>query len=318
MSVKRTTEIIEEEPPPKRSKGIRNDATYKRNVIKKSKVKGIEHTNHKGVVVNSKSIGQSCKCPMKCFNKFADDEKLIIFNKLYQLESKYEHDLYLQGLIERTPVARKRVRSPGGNNKTTSLFHFATLNQQRVQVNSDTYGNFTGYLIKVAFDQVTEKEVFHWSFVRVSKTKKKFAYAKRGSSILLTWDIENWIVLIFVNVPDIIVKVNEVSKSTVVIVIVMERNAIQHGEIEWFKISNKRMKTEPKSSVVIVGITAVAVILFVCTVGAIIENGTCANNPVLIPNISKLELGNSAQTINCTLFLWCGSLLAYFIKRLYD
>ncbi|KAF5292919.1 hypothetical protein FQA39_LY13799 [Lamprigera yunnana] len=60
MSVKSTTEIIEEEPPPKRRKGIRNDATYKRNVIKKSRVKGTEHTNHKGVVVNSKSIGQPC------------------------------------------------------------------------------------------------------------------------------------------------------------------------------------------------------------------------------------------------------------------
>ncbi|KAF5282445.1 hypothetical protein FQA39_LY17560 [Lamprigera yunnana] len=63
---------------------------------------------------------------------------------------------------------------------------------------------------------------------------------------------------------------------------------------------------------------SVAVILFVCTVGAIIENGTCANNPLSVPDITKSEFGNSAQAINCTLFLWCGSLLAYFIKRLYD
>ncbi|KAF5283840.1 hypothetical protein FQA39_LY04660 [Lamprigera yunnana] len=60
MSIKSTTEIIEEEPPPKRRKGIRNDTTYKKNVIKKSRVKGTEHTNHKGVVVNFKSIGQPC------------------------------------------------------------------------------------------------------------------------------------------------------------------------------------------------------------------------------------------------------------------
>lgn len=59
--IDRNDEIIEEQPPPKRRKGIRNDATYKRNVIKTSKVKGIPHKNHKGVAVNAKSIGEPCR-----------------------------------------------------------------------------------------------------------------------------------------------------------------------------------------------------------------------------------------------------------------
>lgn len=61
-------EIIEEEPPSNRRKGIRNDATYKRNVVKKSRVKGLEHKNHKGVVVGSKSIGQPCRYVHKNLN----------------------------------------------------------------------------------------------------------------------------------------------------------------------------------------------------------------------------------------------------------
>lgn len=54
-------EIIEEEPPSKRRKGIRNDVIYKRNIVKRARVKGLEHKNHKGTVINSKSIGQPCR-----------------------------------------------------------------------------------------------------------------------------------------------------------------------------------------------------------------------------------------------------------------
>lgn len=75
-----------------------------------------------------------CRCPMKCFSKFTDDEKLIMFNKLYQLETKDEQDIYLQGLIEKQPVARKRVRNVGGNNRAKSFYHFVSHNQQRVKV----------------------------------------------------------------------------------------------------------------------------------------------------------------------------------------
>lgn len=71
---------------------------------------------------------------MKCFNKLTDNEKLIAFNKLYQLETKDEQDIYLQSLTERQPVARKRSRNSGGYNKANSYFHFVPLNQQRVKV----------------------------------------------------------------------------------------------------------------------------------------------------------------------------------------
>ncbi|KAF5304005.1 hypothetical protein FQA39_LY01790 [Lamprigera yunnana] len=50
-----------------------------------------------------------------------------------------------------------------------------------------------------------------------------------------------------VNFPDMIVKATGVSKSTV-LRIIREGNAIHRGEIELFKISNKRMKTARKSS----------------------------------------------------------------------
>ncbi|CAH1106351.1 unnamed protein product [Psylliodes chrysocephalus] len=73
-------------------------------------------------------------CPMKCFNKLSSDEKILILNKLCQLETKDEQDIYLQGFIERRSVARKRARNPGGNSKSNTYFHFVPLNHQRVKV----------------------------------------------------------------------------------------------------------------------------------------------------------------------------------------
>ncbi|KAF5279366.1 hypothetical protein FQA39_LY05476 [Lamprigera yunnana] len=56
-----------------------------------------------------------------------------------------------------------------------------------------------------------------------------------------------------VNVPDIVVNATEVSKSIVVRIIRGEGNAIQSGEIESSKVSNKRMKSHQTHWSMIVG-----------------------------------------------------------------
>lgn len=38
-----------------------NPSGYKRNIIKKARLMGKEHTNHTGKVITSKSIGNDCR-----------------------------------------------------------------------------------------------------------------------------------------------------------------------------------------------------------------------------------------------------------------
>lgn len=45
----------------KRKKGVSNSDTYKANVIKKSKVKGLPHKNHSGKEVTERRTGLPCK-----------------------------------------------------------------------------------------------------------------------------------------------------------------------------------------------------------------------------------------------------------------
>lgn len=48
------------DPPEPIKKRQRRPETYKRNIIKKSKVKGLEHMNWKGKVVAARATGPSC------------------------------------------------------------------------------------------------------------------------------------------------------------------------------------------------------------------------------------------------------------------
>lgn len=44
----------------KRKKGIKRTAGYKRNSIKKAKVKGLEHKNHVNKLIPARRTGQEC------------------------------------------------------------------------------------------------------------------------------------------------------------------------------------------------------------------------------------------------------------------
>ncbi|GBP69397.1 hypothetical protein EVAR_54816_1 [Eumeta japonica] len=95
----------------KRSKrGISASDQYKRNVIKKARVQGKEYINHKNNQVNKVEIGPACNCKKKWYDKVTEEEdRISIFGKFYDM-SKNEQDIYLQGLIERRDVARRRSK----------------------------------------------------------------------------------------------------------------------------------------------------------------------------------------------------------------
>lgn len=45
----------------KRKKGILNTDSYKSNVVKRAKVKGIQHVNHVGKSLNARITGPDCR-----------------------------------------------------------------------------------------------------------------------------------------------------------------------------------------------------------------------------------------------------------------
>lgn len=69
MSNKQSEHFIESEDdrasvdeiPKKRRKGIRNDEHYKKNVIKKCRVKGAQYVNHRGRTVLARKQGAPCR-----------------------------------------------------------------------------------------------------------------------------------------------------------------------------------------------------------------------------------------------------------------
>lgn len=95
----------------KRSKrGMNASDQYKRNVIKKARVQGKEYVNHKNNQVNKVEIGAACNCKKKCYDNVTEEDRISIFGKFYDMSSKNEQDIFLQGLIERHDVARRRPR----------------------------------------------------------------------------------------------------------------------------------------------------------------------------------------------------------------
>lgn len=85
-----------------------------------------------------------CRCKMKCTSKFTDDEKKLIFSKLYDGKPKNEQDTFLQGLIEAKPVARRRKRIVDQNKiqpKTAVFHYFIKKNEERLPVCKQAFMN---------------------------------------------------------------------------------------------------------------------------------------------------------------------------------
>lgn len=101
---------------PKKRKGVTNEETYKRNVIKKARVKGESYTSYKGKNVHAKIQDTfNCKCAERCYSNVSEESKSDLWEYFYSLCSKNEQDTFLQSLIERREP--KRRRRPNGTEK---------------------------------------------------------------------------------------------------------------------------------------------------------------------------------------------------------
>lgn len=100
----------DEEPAPKRRRGVSHTENYKRNVVREARVKGQEYVSYSGreVAGKSKPNNISCKCPAKCFRMI---DQTVIENNwtyFYSIENKNSQDTYIQTLIESREVKRRK------------------------------------------------------------------------------------------------------------------------------------------------------------------------------------------------------------------
>lgn len=85
-----------------------NPEEWKRNIMKKKKVKGECHTSYSGKVIEKRQTGGQCKCPRKCFDKVDRAELQFLISCVNKFDNKNSQDTYLQSLIEIVPVKRPK------------------------------------------------------------------------------------------------------------------------------------------------------------------------------------------------------------------
>ncbi|PSN29985.1 hypothetical protein C0J52_25897 [Blattella germanica] len=90
----------------KGKKRIAQPTSWLCNQRKIARVKGLEYTNSKGIVIPAPKPGPPCRCTKRCYEKVGDADDVFI--RLYTMESKDIQDVYLQGLIDTMDVARRR------------------------------------------------------------------------------------------------------------------------------------------------------------------------------------------------------------------
>ncbi|CAH1110609.1 unnamed protein product [Psylliodes chrysocephalus] len=96
---------------------------------KPESVKGEECVNYEGNVVTAKSVGDPCNCRFKCLEKITNEQQLEAFERFYNIATKDEQDLYLQGLVHVSSIKtrRPRVQQFRENNKRNSSFKYYVL-----------------------------------------------------------------------------------------------------------------------------------------------------------------------------------------------
>lgn len=69
------------------------------------------------------------RCKRKCFEQISDEEKLAIMSRFYNLGSKDEQDVFIQGLINQLDVKQRRVKEENLKRKRNASFKYHILLQ---------------------------------------------------------------------------------------------------------------------------------------------------------------------------------------------
>lgn len=101
--------------PARSKKRPDNSADYPRNKRKKARLSGGAYLTSKNKSVSKKDIGMPCQCSKKCMEKISDIDMINNMSKFYNLNTKNEQDIYIQGLITCTGVKRRRLNAESSN-----------------------------------------------------------------------------------------------------------------------------------------------------------------------------------------------------------
>jgi len=139
-----------ESVPKKRKRGVRRDDNYKRNTIKRCRVKGLQYVGYSGKLVEQKAAGPPCRCPLKCFTKIAEEQRIIIFEKFYNFNTKDEQDIYLQACIEMHDVQRRSKAKAETSivKRGRSFFHYVSVDGKREKVCQNAFLSIHGISVK--------------------------------------------------------------------------------------------------------------------------------------------------------------------------
>lgn len=108
----------DEEPTPKRKRGVVREETYKRNVVRNARAKGEGYVAYSGKQVPPKTKPNpdslTCKCNIKCSSNINAQTINEVWDYFYSLENKNSQDTYIQTLIEIKEVKRRRKQKDPG------------------------------------------------------------------------------------------------------------------------------------------------------------------------------------------------------------
>ncbi|XP_046671127.1 uncharacterized protein LOC124361134 [Homalodisca vitripennis] len=94
--------------PSPRKRKVSNPDSYIRTKNKNARLKGQEYVSPSGKTVASKQPEFDCRCANQCLKKIGEDGCTQMFSKFYNLSSKNEQDLFLQGQVDAIEVQRRR------------------------------------------------------------------------------------------------------------------------------------------------------------------------------------------------------------------
>lgn len=109
----------------KKNRKSTDKSKWARNQKKKMLATGKKHLNTCNKLIGPRVVGNNCKCKLKCFEKFNEQERSRILRRFNKIGDKRMQDTYLCGLISTTDVIRKRPKT--GNGRQRSVSHKYTV-----------------------------------------------------------------------------------------------------------------------------------------------------------------------------------------------
>ncbi|CAH1106461.1 unnamed protein product [Psylliodes chrysocephalus] len=128
----------------KRVSGVINIENYKHNKIKKAKIAGKAHKNHKGRDVVPRQTGAYCRCKLKCMKTISEDNIQSSICFINNFDSKNVQDTYLQALIEKQEIHRKRPKSEVPKNRQFTFKYHIKIEGGKLEVCKKAFSSIHG------------------------------------------------------------------------------------------------------------------------------------------------------------------------------